>query len=189
MDKIKNKIETVLSLILLVGLALFGYFKITDYLDLNNYNKDLSAAAIEINSEIGDQEDPLAEAKLVFQETNDAKTEEASGVFPAEEDISSLTRAFDEFSVSNNFSNNPFFISNINYKESEEPESGDYMILPITMKIDASESNFQKFLEYIETSGNLDNQIRLMSIEDISINLSNDDEMSFDLEINAYFQK
>ncbi len=190
MDKIKNKIETLLSLALLVGLGVFGFFRVTAYLDLYNYNTDLEATIIDVESNVSSLSDSITESKLVFQDSNAAKNEEIAGVFPDSEDISSLTRAFDEFSVANNFSNNPFFISSINYNDSNESSDGKYMVLPFSMKVESSEDNFYKFLEYIETSGNLDNQVRLMGVDSISINLSGDDDvLSYSLELNAYFQK
>ncbi|OIP81127.1 hypothetical protein COW94_00215 [Candidatus Peregrinibacteria bacterium CG22_combo_CG10-13_8_21_14_all_44_10] len=190
MDKIKNKIETILSLVLLAGLGIFGFLRVTAYLDLYNYNIDLAASTIEVESSVNAIATELTEAKLVFQDSNSAKNEEIAGVFPDNEDITSLTRAFDEFSVANNFSNNPFFISSINYNDSDESDDGKYMVLPFTMKASSSENNFYKFLEYIETSGNLDNQVRLMGVDGISINLATDDDvLSYSLELNAYFQK
>ena len=66
-----------------------------------------------------------------------------------------------------------------------------YSVLPFSMRVESSEDNFYKFLEYIETSGNLDNKVRLMNVTDVAINISTEDEelISYNLELNAYFQK
>ncbi len=190
MDKIKNKIEIFLALVLLAGLGVFGYFKVMAYLDVYQYNEDIQVSVIKAQEDISDLEGSVTEAKLVFQETNTAKSEEVAGVFPDGEDLNSLTRAFDEFAVENNFSNNPFFISSISYQESVDSEDSQYMVLPFSMKVESSEDNFYKFLEYIETSGSLDNQIRLMAIDNVSISLGGEDDvLSYSLELNAYFQK
>ena len=189
MNKIKNKIETFLALALLVGLGVFGFLKVTAYLNLYEYNDSLSAAITSIQADINASESAVSEGKSVFKDTSNAKNQEISGVFPATEDLNSLTRAFDEFAVDNNFSNNPFFVSSISYKDSTEVD-GQYQVLPFTMKVESSQKNFYKFLEYIETSGNLDNQVRLMEVESVSISLGSDDDiLSYSLEINAYFQK
>lgn len=187
MGNVKSKIQLFLSLILLAGLLAFGYLKGTAYLDLYEYTDDLETSITDIDSSVDSLGATLSEAKLVFEDTNDAKNEEIAGVFPDEEDLTSLTRAFDEFSVENNFSNDPFFISSISYKDSYE--SSNYNVLPFSMNIESSEDNFYKFLEYVETSGNLDNQVRLMEITDVAISLNSDDLISFSLELNAYFQK
>lgn len=192
MDKIKNKIELFIGLILLVVLVVFGYFKGTAFWDLYTYNEDLEASIIEVESNIDGLNPLLTEGHLVFNETDNSKNEEIAGVFPSEEDLTSLNRAFDQFELDNNYSNNPVFISSISYKESYEADDGNYMVLPLSMKVDSSEENFYKFLEYIETSGNLDNQVRLMEVTDVSISVADsgdDDMISFSLELNAYFQQ
>jgi len=99
--------------------------------------------------------------------------------------------AFDEFSTENNFSNSPFFISSISYQDSEASIDGAYMILPFTIKVESSKDNFYEFLDYIGSSGNLDSGIRLMDITNVSSTFVEDenDNISFSLSVNAYFQK
>jgi|GEM_PF-815590 len=192
MDKIKNKIETFLALFLLLGLGVFGYIKVAAYLDYYNYKNDLTDSLISINESIRDMSDEISSATLTYQDTTSDKNSGLSDIFPVSEDLTSLTRAFDEFEVSNNFSNSPFFISSISYGKSSASDDSQYRILPIQMSIESSEDNFYKFLEYIETSGNLDSGIRLMSIGNVSIDLEEDEDqenfMSYNLDLNAYFQ-
>lgn len=180
-----------MALFLLVSLCLFGYLKVTTYLDYYDYETSLTDSFIGVNDAIRDMDDDISSAKLTYQDTTSAKNDGLSDVFPSEEDLTSLTRAFDEFEVANNFSNSSFFISSISYGNSSVSADSQYRILPIDMSIDSSEDNFYKFLEYIETSGNLDSGIRLMSIDNVSIDFqSGEDEelMSYTLDLNAYFQ-
>lgn len=192
MDKITNKIIVGFALILFAGLGIFGFFKVTFFLDLYSYNKNLETSISDAISATDDASSEIASAKTVFQETNDSKNSDIADVLPEDEDINSLTRSFDEFAVENNFSNNPFFISSITYNDSEESETGAYSILPLSIDVEGSEDNFYKFLEYIENSGNLDTHVRLMDITGVSTTFVEDEEtgtISFSLEINAYFQK
>jgi len=192
MDKITNKIITGFALVLLAGLGIFGFFKVTSFLDLYSYNKNLETSISGAITATEGLDSQIAEAKTVFQETNDSKNSDIADVLPSDEDITSLTRAFDDFSVDNNFSNNPFFISSITYNDSTESDTGTYMMLPLSVKVESSEDNFYKFLEYIENSGNLDNRVRLMDITDVSTTFVEDEDsntISFSLNINAYFQK
>ncbi|EKD63993.1 MAG: hypothetical protein ACD_51C00107G0002 [uncultured bacterium] len=191
MDKITNKITVVFALLLLAGLGAFGFFKVTAYLDLYNYNKDMKAAITDAKTDSSDLASEITEAKLLFQETNSVKNDNLASVFPASEDLTSLTRAFDEFSTENNFSNSPFFISSISYQDSEASIDGAYMILPFTIKVESSKDNFYEFLDYIGSSGNLDSGIRLMDITNVSSTFVEDenDNISFSLSVNAYFQK
>lgn len=189
MDKIKNKIEVFLALFLLLGLVGFGYLKVTAYLDYFNYKTALTDSFISVNESVRDMNDEISSAKLTYQDTISAKNDGLSGIFPVEEDLTSLTRAFDEFEILNNFSNSPFFISSISYDSSFASSDSQYQILPVGMSVESSEENFYKFLEYIETSGNLDNGIRLMSIDNITIDIQGDEGiMSYTLDLNAYFQ-
>ena len=190
MDSITSKIQLVVAFVLLAGLVVFGYFRGTAFYEKYTYIDNLEGAILEASEVIDTLETHLSEAKTEFSSTNDYKNDEIAGVFPATEDLTSLNRAFDEFSVENNFVNSPFFISSISYNESAASEEGNYMALPFSMQIESSEDNFYKFLEYIETSGNLDTKVRLMEVTDVSIDLgSSDDEMlSYTLDLKAYYQ-
>ncbi|EKD64012.1 MAG: hypothetical protein ACD_51C00099G0002 [uncultured bacterium] len=192
MDSIKNKIQIGISILLLAGVIAFGYFKGSSFLELYKYTDDLETKIADIEGEVSALSTAVSDAKLIYKDTNTQKNDEIAGVLPLTEDLTSLNRTFDEFSIENNFTNDPFFISSISYSESSESDDGSYMVLPFSIKIESSEDNFYKFLEYIETSGNLDNKVRLMEVVDVSINLSESSEedlLSFTLELNAYFQK
>lgn len=192
MDSIKDKIQLGVAVLLLAGVLIFGYLKVTNFIGLYSYINDLETAIINTDSTIAGLTDASNEAKLLFQETNSSKNDEIAGVFPQDEDLTSLNRAFDEFSTENNYSNSPFFIGSISYKESTSSADGNYRVLPFSMQITSSEDNFYKFLEYIETSGNLDNRVRLMNVTNVSINLQESDDkdtLSYTLELNAYFQQ
>ena len=64
MDKITNKITVVFALLLLAGLGAFGFFKVTAYLDLYNYNKDMKAAITDAKTDSSDLASEITEAKL-----------------------------------------------------------------------------------------------------------------------------
>lgn len=121
----------------------------------------------------------------------ESSTQELALVFPVDEDLTNLTRMFDDFAVKNNFSTNPFFISDLKYGGTETPEGENYSFVPVTMNITTSEKNLNKFLEYIETSGSLEGQTRLMGIEDISISYPDEYGGTYDvkLNLNAYMAK
>jgi hypothetical protein len=117
-------------------------------------------------------------------------------VFPMDDNYTELTRAFDSFEESTHRSNNPFVISNIDFQEIQLNEENNYKYLPLRMTITSSEKNFTEFLHYIETSGSLVDEIRLMDIQSIRMNFSEaeSDEgaktetISFSVKLHAYFQ-
>lgn len=112
-------------------------------------------------------------------------------VFPTEENLTDLTRLFDDFSVTNNYAENPFFISSLTYDSAQISEDGQYRYLPIQMSLVSSKKNFNEFLEFVNTSGSMEGQVRLMSIEDIRINYPAEYGGSYEiqLDLNAYFSK
>ena len=112
-------------------------------------------------------------------------------IFPSTDGYTALTRQLDLFEEELSKKNNPFEISSIEYQTTEELEN--YSVLPLRMSIESSADNFTKFLHQIENSGSLDDQVRLMDIQSIRLNFSdNEDEsklIKFTVQINAYFQK
>ena len=110
-------------------------------------------------------------------------------VFPLNEDITNLTRLFEEYEVKNNFETNPFFISNINYLTPSEEDG--YRVLPFSFTVTSSKKNLTEFLEYIESSGSLESEVRLMSIERMSISYPEEfgGEYEVNFSINAYYSR
>lgn len=111
--------------------------------------------------------------------------------FPTEENITDLNRLFDEFSVKNNFQSNPFFISSVSYQNIKMEDGADYRVVPISMSISTSRKNLDKFLEFVESSGSLQNGVRLMSVESMSFQYPGEFGGIYDvkLEISAYFSR
>ncbi len=112
-------------------------------------------------------------------------------VFPTEEDLTTLTRALDDFAVKNNFENNPFFISSLSYDDPVLLEEENYRYTSFTVDITTSKKNLSKFLEFIENSGSLEAQSRLMSVQDLRITYPEEFGGTYEvqLEIYAYFSQ
>ncbi len=120
-----------------------------------------------------------------------ASGDELDAVFPIEEDITALTRLFDEFAVKNNYPNNSFFISNINYDTKLNEEEGGYRSVDFSVSLTGSRKNLDKFIEFIETSGSLESGVRLMNLEDLKIVYpgESDSDYSAELKLKAYFSQ
>jgi Tfp pilus assembly protein PilO len=112
-------------------------------------------------------------------------------IFPEEADQNNLLREIETFFAKNHLSTNASLLSSISFSGSSSTEGSLYQTLPLSMSIECSESNFYKFLEFIETSGSLENEIRLMALDNISLNFGEDTttNFSFSVNANAYFQK
>ncbi len=181
-----SKIPLILALIVLGAV---GYYSYTSYSDLSSINTKLAIAdntLLELEQESNEVLDDYQDAKKDYVETYDANTEKISAILPSGEDLTSLTRILDDFAFENHYDSNPFFISQMSYGSLTEQDT--YRVLPISMTVEASERNFSKFLEFIETSGSLESGVRLMSVESINLQMSEDDVLRVQLSLNAYLQ-
>lgn len=121
------------------------------------------------------------------EETEQALTQ----VFPEEEQLTDLTRMFDDYEVKNNFESNPFFISTINYNQSEEENANTETYRSTTLDITAitSKKNLSKFLEMIESSGSLEASNRLMDVQSLSLSYPEEFGGTYEIraEVRAYY--
>lgn len=109
------------------------------------------------------------DVKTEVTETRSTETEQLKVVFPTDEALTDLTRAFDDFEVKNNFDTNPFIISNISYSTPTEQGGESYRYIPVSLEIETSKTNLEEFLEFIEASGALESETRLMSVEEMTV--------------------
>ena len=151
-------------------------------------NTNLSALTVE-------KERLLNEYQEIKADTLASRTSaehDLSLVFPIDEGMTDLTRMFDEFAVKNNFQSNPFFISNINYQNaSDASDESPYRVLPVSLSVTTSRKNLDKFLDYINDSGSLQSEVRLMNIKSLSLGIPAEygGTYSARFEINAYFSR
>jgi len=131
------------------------------------------------------------EVKVNVTAARETATQELSLVFPTDEDITNLTRLLDDFSLKNNFDSNPFFINSINYQSEMKSEDENYRYIPVSLGVDTSSKNLLKFLEFVENSGSLEGEVRLMGIDDMNVSYPAEYGGTFDVNfvINAYFTR
>lgn len=171
-------------------------FSVTGWYGFNGYNHlsqaktditqiDQTLALLEQESQSVTQ--TYQDAKKMFMDNATVKLDQLETVFPVEEDLTNLTRAFDTFATKNHYTSNPFFVSQLTYGEMTNKDG--YRVLPITMSIECSEKNFYKFLNYIESSGSLDTSVQLMSIYALSLQMDDEDgTLRVQLSLYAYLQ-
>ena len=188
------KTYMMLCLILLLSVGFYSYKKWQEYslaklgVTQNQSYIELlrNEAAAEKTKYEGDQKD--------FQKVNKEMVENLKIIFPDSDNYTNLTRQIDKFEAELSKKNDPLEIANIDYQATIETET--YAILPLRMNIRSSAGNFTKFLHTIESSGALDEEIRLMDISSIRLNFENSSDektgpeiINFSVQINAYFQK
>jgi hypothetical protein len=118
-------------------------------------------------------------------------------VLPETEDYTSLTRSLERFASEIHRLKNPFMISNLQFTKAKGGDLG-YEVLPFKMTIQSSYDNFFKFLKFVENSGTLSDETRLIDIQSIIINFvtptgsegntSGKNEINFNVSMNAYYR-
>lgn len=189
-QKMYIKAYTILCLVIILSMGFYSYQKWQEYSLINTAvakNKELITV---LRNDVADEKAVYEQNKEGFNSMNEEIEGKLEFIFPSTDDYTSLTRQMDLFEEELSTKNNPFAISNLEYSDSTETEA--YSILPVRMSIESSNENFAKFLQLIETSGALDDQIRIMDLQSIRLNFNDSEEtevIRFTVQINAYYQK
>ena len=183
--------KLMLGVLILLGAITYGVFQWKERTALLSEAAELSTKAAELTSASKGLEEDYQSIKVEVTAERAIATQALSTVFPTNESMTALNRAFDDFAVKNNFDSNPFFISSMSYGDEKIPDGGGYRYVPVSLNLTTSKKNLTKFLEYIETSGSLEGKTRLMSIEDLTINypLEFGGVYEVQVELNAYYSQ
>lgn len=173
-------------------LLLTGWYGYRQFQALSDVKTQL-AQADEILTDLGAQTNAVLavyqNGKKVHLEEVLTHDEKMNTIFPSQENITDLTRMFDDFAFKNHYANNSFFINQLSYGEPDQVEGQSYSSVPITMTVETSQRNFFKFLEYIENSGSLENGTRLMALNAISLQFDEKESiLRAQFSLSAYLQ-
>jgi hypothetical protein len=158
------------------------------------------AEIVAIQSEIKDYKEvkiqTLEKELTLHQSASDEKAAQSVSaldkVLPTSIDKIGITRRLEDFAVQV-AAKPPFELNSISFGEPEV--KGEVTVLPISMSIYSSRTNFDLFLQLINLSGKLDSKtlIRLMEISNISIRYRGTDTrtgedlgVDFSVQLKAY---
>lgn len=183
--------QFILAILIVLGTLAYGVFQWSEREALLVEADSLAQETSNLTSLSKSLTENYQTVKAEVTEARETSLQELGLVFPTDEDLTTMTRLFDDFSVKNNFESNPFFISDINYGEAEVAEDGSYRYLPVDLSVISSKKNLNKFLEFVETSGSLEGEVRLMDVSDMTITYPVEYGGSFEAKIivRAYFSK
>ncbi|KKP38218.1 MAG: hypothetical protein UR28_C0020G0027 [Candidatus Peregrinibacteria bacterium GW2011_GWF2_33_10] len=182
-----NKIHKsyIVLIILLLIILVANLYSFQQYRNLKNTFTAFSTVNQKLDGALADSQALLAKFQsddaLEKAQYNDALTK----ILPNEEAITDLNRDVENFVNSINSTSNPIFLEKISYGKMEEDkiaQSGIYQ-LPFSMNFASTEDNFQKMIAYFESSGNLENQTRLMELTKISANWQGEQDQSSNIEL------
>lgn len=190
MNKKSSSLSLIIGLLLLAGVGWYGYGQFQKYTTVRTQLDQADAAVLELEQDRAQITGEYESAQKKAVEQASAQTDKVMKVFPAAEDLTGLTRLLDEFAFQNHYRNNPFFISQLTYAEPSADKDGEYRVIPITMNLETSERNLQKFLEFINNSGSLSGGIPLLAVQGLTIQTNKQDPsiMKVQVTLHAYLQ-
>lgn len=194
-EKMYIKTYAILCVLILLSMGFYSYQNWQKYAvvkEASAKNKELINI---LKTKDSEEKTSYENKKSSYNDLSKEIDEKLAYIFPPTDNYTALTRQIDSFEEKLSKKNNPFEIANIDYQDVVIGET--YSVLPFRMSIRSSSDNFTKFLHLVENSGALSDQIRLMDISSISLNFEGSGEesstqneiISFTVQINAYFQK
>lgn len=183
--------QFMLAFLLLLATIGYGVFQWTERAALLVRADSLSSEVINLTGISKELTEEYQSIKAEVTADRETAAQELSLVFPTSEDLTTLTRLFDDFAVKNNFESNPFFISSITYETAQTSVNGAYRYLPLNLNITTSKKNLNKFLEFIGTSGSLEGEVRLMSVSDMGLTYPEEFGGTYEanISVNAFFSQ
>ncbi|MBD3269930.1 type 4a pilus biogenesis protein PilO [Candidatus Peregrinibacteria bacterium] len=196
---LKRKTMTFVVLtVLTLGIGgYFGFTQVTEYIETASALDNAENRLEEMRIEESQTENDFIETKNEFNELNTGISEQLQAILPPNEDYTNLVRSLDDFFLNLRGGSDSIFLSDIRFEQPNFPDNAEYAVLPVTMTVSGTEANFDRFLEFIESTGDLNSNNRLMDIQSISINFDRNrnseeatpENISVSLRVNAYFQQ
>ncbi len=177
-------IASLFTIILSIGLSwwLVGNFQTTQTTvsEIVQSYRGYANASKELDDELA----KLGEPKPLY---------EISDFLPAEENITKLTRQFDQIFADLSTTDSPIRNTSLSFGSTEAIDELGVFVLPITLTLESSFENFSQFLNLIETSGLPGSELQFMNVESISLNLqgiSQDSQnvLNYTVVLNTYFR-
>lgn len=180
----------ILSIIMLI---VTGYFSFKYYMTLSQVKADIVAFdKVEkiLAKNLSDSSVDFTTKTDLFTERSSEHLAELEKVFPLDADKTNFTRFIDDYFFRNNFLSNEIFLKSMVYGN---PVAGDeFYELPVSMSITSSKTNFMNFLKYVESSGAIQSNVRVMDITSIDVTFREDDSggrlYDYRISLNIYYQ-
>lgn len=148
--------------------------------------------------------------KKDMDKANSGVNESVEKILPSTENFTDLARELDKYFINTNATDSPMFLSDLRFN-SPRFDTEDFATLPFSMNISGDENGLKEFLNYVETSGDLNDRSRLISIANITLSYQTPDVVEItssdgsftpvptmfnaarmvtsSMSLNAYFQK
>lgn len=186
----KDKQKLIAGSVILVLTIALGVWQFMAMQDFNARTDVANTTAANLTKTSKELTQSYQDIKVDVVSARDEAEQSLRLVFPTDENLTDLNRMFDDFSTRNNFKSSPFFMSSVKYGQAEETEEG-YRFVPVDVTVESSKRNLNKFLEFIEQSGSLENEVRLMDIQNMVVTYPDEFGGTYKVRftLNAYFSQ
>ncbi len=201
----KRKLQQSIThyvLISLLILAVGGYFAYRNYTEYQTTRSAFDSettqlAQLKVASDKSNTD--YLDLKKSLDTQNSGVNQSIDKILPPTEDFTTLARDLDKYFLNTTGQTFSLFLSDIRFNMPHVDGQSAFGVLPFTMSISGSDGGFREFLNYIEKTGDLNDQSRLLNIQ--SMNFSYDNSGNGDaaispvkninasLNMNAYFQR
>lgn len=189
---------TVLTFAVLIAAGVYGFFQ---FQQLSTAQAALADGESRL-SQMKSFETQISEQYTTLKSSFDEDFEEVQnaidGVFPSEEDYTSLTEDLDQLILTLNRQSPSIFMNNLKFNQPQLDDKEGFATLPFSMTLQTTRANLERFLAYAEGSGSLDDASRLLDVRSINISFpgqgaaasgsSQAQLLNVSLNVNAYFQ-
>ena len=193
------------SIFVLVAACVYGYFQ---YTKLAMAQDAITAEQPQLDDLTASQSkfnDEYLQAKAAYLKDFQTINDQIESVFPTAENYTDLTITLDKFVNSLNKPTNPLTMNDLRYVVGSA--TGDYMTLPFNLSLQTTRSNFETFMRYIQTSGDLKDSTRLMDVKSLTMNFMpaqeavagetgasakpviDEPQLNVSMSLEAYYQK
>ncbi|PIQ77214.1 hypothetical protein COV82_05680 [Candidatus Peregrinibacteria bacterium CG11_big_fil_rev_8_21_14_0_20_46_8] len=159
--------------------------------------EDNESRIAQLQEEFRTAEDDYRTLAADFTERHEDFLKKMEKILPPDAGYTDLARLFDNFFAGINRPGNEIEQNNLVFGQPQPLEDMNHIsVLPVSMNIKGSRSNFLKFLEFIENSGTLESGTRLMELKSITFNFEDGGELvkdptqdvTFSVRMNTYFR-
>jgi len=197
----------LLTVVVLVAAGVYGYFQYQKLTEAQTALNDAQAQVTPLQTTADDSTSAFGDLKKQADTDTAEISNKIQGVYPSDQNYTALTKMLDDFFTANDKPDNRIFENSLSFSAPLIDAKNEYAVLPFTMSILTSRDNFEKFLRYVDSSGDLEGSVRLMDIKSISLSLpavapetaegqapesqaaESANDLIVSLSMNSYFQK
>lgn len=201
----------ILLVLLLAGGGYLGLINYQEYQATKTAYENEQNHLAELKGSADKEKRDFIALKKDLDSQNIGVNQSIEKILPSTEEFTNLARELDKYFLNTSGSTSPMFLSDLRFNAAKVDANAEFGLLPFNATINGDENGLKTFLNYVENSGDLNNNSRLLQIGNISLNYQSKDAaissptnsnatgnasessvarpISASLNMNAYFQK